>query len=348
MNTSIDIFLDLSKTEQNLKKFYLEHPERNLDSPHNEEEIIDVLNYCYSSDSTRIGSFASIIDEQAFIPENMDIAFVKHMRYTPAFWHTHEFFELLCAIKGRCRNIFEDTEIVMVPGDICIHSPGTTHTVCAFDDDSVLINILMRRTTFENNFLALMHNDSVLSNFFNRAFFNTTDIPYLIFHTKDDKNIEKYILDAYIESKSLHRYRKEMVNAQISQLIIYMLQEYEQNIEVPTINMEKKDSNLIYILRYMQANYSTITLQNLASFFNYSERQIQRIIVSATGMSFSENIQKQKIDRACYLLKESDRSITDICEEIGYTSQNNFRKIFHKRTGFTPTEYRCRFQCISI
>ena len=48
----------------------------------------------------------------------MDIAFVNLMQYTPAFWHTHEFFELLCAINGRCRNIFEDTEIVMVNAQI--------------------------------------------------------------------------------------------------------------------------------------------------------------------------------------------------------------------------------------
>ena len=283
MNTSIDIFLDLSKTEQNLKKFYLEHPERNLDSPHNEEEIIDVLNCCYSSDSTRIGSFASIIDEQAFIPENMDIAFVKHMRYTPAFWHTHEFFELLCAIKGRCRNIFEDTEIVMVPGDICIHSPGTTHTVCAFDDDSVLINILMRRTTFENNFLALMHNDSVLSNFFNRAFFNTTDIPYLIFHTKDDKNIEKYILDAYIESKSLHRYRKEMVNAQISQLIIYMLQKYEQN----KIDREEYENLLNQLLE---------TIKNQEEYEHFKNNEHSVGILTGVWMVARDLIQKMQDD----------------------------------------------------
>jgi len=102
--------------------------------------------------------------------------------------------------------------------------------------------------------------------------------------------------------------------------------------------MEKKDSNLIYILRYLHANYATITLPVLAAYFNYSERHIQRIIFSATGMSFSENIQKQRIERACYLLAESDCSITEISEEVGYVSLNNFRKIFYKHVGVTPSE----------
>lgn len=340
MNTAKAAFLELSDTELNLKRYYEEHPELHLDKPHDEDEVKYVLNQCYVYENTKIGTFSKTINEQTFIPDNMDIAFIRHMRYTPAFWHTHEFFELLCVLNGECKNIFSDTEIKMVPGDICIHSPSTTHTVCAFSDDCILMNILMRRSTFENSFLSLLRSDSIISNFFNRAFFNTTDIPYLIFHTNKDPLIEKHIMDSYAEASSLHRYRKEMVNAQVSQLIIYLMQKYESSIEIPSINMEKRDSNLIYILRYLQANYATITLPELASFFNYSERQIQRIIFSATGMSFSENIQKQRIERACYLLAESDRSITEISEEIGYVSLNNFRKIFLKHMGITPSEFR--------
>ncbi len=340
MNTAKAAFFELSKTEINLKRYYEDHPELHLDKPHDEDEVMDVLNRCYVNDNARINTFSTTINEQAFIPEYMDIAFVRHMRYTPAFWHTHEFFELLCVLDGECNNIFSDTEIKMVPGDICIHSPRTTHTVSAFSDDCILMNILMRRSTFENSFMSLLRSDSILSNFFNRAFFNTTDIPYLLFHTNKDPLIEKYIMDSYSEASSLHRYRKEMVNAQISQLIIYLLQKFESSIEIPSINMEKRDSNFIYMLRYLQANYATITLPELAAFFNYSERQIQRIIFSATGMSFSENIQKQKIERVCYLLAESDRSITEISEEVGYVSLNNFRKIFRKHVGVTPSEFR--------
>ena len=95
MNTAKEFFSELSKTELNLKRYYEEHPELHLDKPHNEDEVIDILNKCYVNDNTRIATFSTTINEQTFIPEYMDIAFVRHMRYTPSFWHTHEFFELL-------------------------------------------------------------------------------------------------------------------------------------------------------------------------------------------------------------------------------------------------------------
>jgi AraC-like DNA-binding protein len=57
-------------------------------------------------------------------------------------------------------------------------------------------------------------------------------------------------------------------------------------------------------------------------------------------MSFSQNIQNQKMQRAASLLTDSDMSISAICEQVGYPSQNNFRKMFARHFGVTPSEYR--------
>ena len=90
----------------------------------------------------------------------------------------------------------------------------------------------------------------------------------------------------------------------------------------------------------MQENYTSITLKDLADFFNYSERQIQRIIKNCTGMSFSQNIQKLKMRRAARLLTNPDLSVSAIAEELGYMDSGNFRHIFKKYYGMTPAEYR--------
>ena len=90
----------------------------------------------------------------------------------------------------------------------------------------------------------------------------------------------------------------------------------------------------------MQENYTTISLKELADFFNYSERQIQRIIRSCTGMSFSQNIQKLKMKQAARLLMNPKLSVSAIAEELGYMDSGNFRQIFKKYYGMTPAEYR--------
>lgn len=84
----------------------------------------------------------------------------------------------------------------------------------------------------------------------------------------------------------------------------------------------------MYVLRYMQANYKTVSLKELSSIFNYSERQLQRIIQNATGHTFIENIQNQKMKQAADLLQNSTLPVSEISERTGFQSLNNFRKIF--------------------
>ena len=111
---------------------------------------------------------------------------------------------------------------------------------------------------------------------------------------------------------------------------------------MPEIDTEGNDENVIFILKYMQENYSTVTLSSLAEFFNYSERQIQRIIKKSTGISFSENIQKLKMKHAAQLLMDPDRSVSAVAEDLGYSDVGNFRHIFKKYYGMSPAEYRSR------
>ncbi|MCC8151932.1 MAG: helix-turn-helix transcriptional regulator, partial [Lachnospiraceae bacterium] len=60
----------------------------------------------------------------------------------------------------------------------------------------------------------------------------------------------------------------------------------------------------------------------------------------STGMSFSQNIQKLKLRQAVRLIQNSNLSIATISDELGYSAPENFRKVFKKYYGMTPTEYR--------
>lgn len=97
---------------------------------------------------------------------------------------------------------------------------------------------------------------------------------------------------------------------------------------------------MVFILEYMQKNYTTITLSHLSDFFNYSERQMNRIIKTATGMTFGENIKKLRMNHAARLLSESSTAIRTIAELLGYYDVSNFRKIFKSYYGMTPSQYR--------
>ena len=223
---------------------------------------------------------------------------------------------------------------------LCIIAPGIIHAFSAFSDDDIILNIVIRKSTFESSFFGLLEGDDILSDFFKRVFYHTTEIPYLMFHTGINKTLPNYVSQAYREYQKNKRFKKQMINSILSEFFIVLFREHEQNISLPPIHMNRSDENLMFILRYMQSNFATVSLKEMSKFFNYSERQLQRLILNATGMTFRENIQKQKITKATELLLHSTLPISQICEQLGFKSSNNFRKIFFHYYQMTPSDFR--------
>ena len=281
------------------------------------------------------------INEHVFIPPELDCAFVKHSRYMPVFWHTHEFFEMLCVLSGECDNIFEQDRFQMKAGDICIHAPGTVHCVRAFSEDVILLNILIRKSTFERAFFSLMEEECILSRFFRTAFYKTVEMPYLLFRTDNDSQIHNLILNALDEYEDRKKYRRSLLNTILSELIIRMFQGYEDSITVPSLNENSgRSADIIKILRYMQNNYSSVTMSELSSRFGYSERHLQRLIFQTSGMSFRDAIQEQKLVKAAELLRNTDLTVQAVAEQTGFQALNNFRKLFSRRYHMSPAVYR--------
>lgn len=108
---------DLNVIEKELKQLYLKSPERNLNIPCSQDEIMDILLSAYTAmpDRNIANALTSQINEQIFIVQNMDIAFVRHARYIPAFWHRHDFFEIICVLNGNCSNHILERNIPMKP-----------------------------------------------------------------------------------------------------------------------------------------------------------------------------------------------------------------------------------------
>jgi AraC-like DNA-binding protein len=53
-------------------------------------------------------------------------------------------------------------------------------------------------------------------------------------------------------------------------------------------------------------------------------------------------LQRRRVERSMFLLRETERSVTDICFDVGFTSLGTFSRTFRDITGETPSEYRAR------
>lgn len=92
------------------------------------------------------------------------------------------------------------------------------------------------------------------------------------------------------------------------------------------------------ILKYIQNNYCSATVKDIAEKFGYSERQIIRIVKNCTGKRLSELLIELKMNKAVKMLLDSVNPKT-ISESIGYDSLSSFYRAFSNYFGCTPHKY---------
>lgn len=95
------------------------------------------------------------------------------------------------------------------------------------------------------------------------------------------------------------------------------------------------------IIRYINEAYSEpLTLGLLADRYFVSPWHLSRIFKEATGFSLTDYISLTRVKEAQRLLRETDRSITEVAANVGFDNFSHFGKTFKKITGLTPRDYR--------
>ncbi|MFD7710167.1 helix-turn-helix domain-containing protein [Streptomyces sp. NPDC059785] len=80
----------------------------------------------------------------------------------------------------------------------------------------------------------------------------------------------------------------------------------------------------------------------LARIAHVSPAHFTRTFRSTFGETPHRYLQRRRVERAMFLLRETDRSVTDICFEVGFGSPGTFSRTFRDIVGKSPREYRKR------
>lgn len=83
-----------------------------------------------------------------------------------------------------------------------------------------------------------------------------------------------------------------------------------------------------------------ITIEDLAAHTNLSTSYLSRLFKEEVGISISDYIREQKIEKAQNLLKFCDYSLIEITNYLSFSSQSHFIQTFKKLVGMTPKKYR--------
>nr|WP_281497058.1 helix-turn-helix transcriptional regulator [Ornithinimicrobium sp. F0845] len=85
-----------------------------------------------------------------------------------------------------------------------------------------------------------------------------------------------------------------------------------------------------------------LDVPSLASAAHVSPAHFIRSFRSVFGETPHRYLQRRRVERAMFLLRTGDRSVTEICFEVGFSSLGTFSRTFTAIVGESPTAYRRR------
>ena len=281
----------------------------------------------------------AVQNEEGFISPGKDISVGRMLRYQPSNWHANTYFTVYYAFSGECPIHFQNEIVTLKSGDVLITAPGVILATPCFADDAVLSFYMMRASTFKSVFWNQLGDDNLLSKFFRLALSSEEATSYLYFRTENDPEIRHILLQIYREHQEDQLYAPQMVNSLMRLFFLLLLRRYEGTARLPRTEYFYWKHQFSAILSYIQTHYRRATLSDVAGRFNYSTRQVSRIVQECTGENFGDLIRELKMKKAAELLRDRRMPPDQVAEEVGYATVNSFYRSFTDYYGLPPVEW---------
>ena len=109
----------------------------------------------------------------------------------------------------------------------------------------------------------------------------------------------------------------------------------------------RSDEPAALIRKYIEKNYLSISsLDDICQSFHYSKNHVINIFRDKYGITPFEYINDVKIRRAMYLLEVTSKSIDEIAAESGFNHYSHFYRLFMRKNGISPFEWRRRVRVL--
>jgi AraC-like DNA-binding protein len=106
-------------------------------------------------------------------------------------------------------------------------------------------------------------------------------------------------------------------------------------------DVEESNRRLLRARDAMDRAYAEpLDVRAVAAVAHVSEAHFIRSFRAVFGETPHRYLQRRRVERSMFLLRETDRSVTDICLDVGFTSLGTFSRTFRDIVGETPSRYR--------
>lgn len=256
--------------------------------------------------------------------------------------HYHDYVELLYGIDCDTKILCDGKEYTMRSGDITVINSKQPHTVTVNSSTAKYIVIKFmpqilyaaEQSVFEFKYLIPFLADSEqYKKSFKRAEIEHSEIPSIMNRIMKEWNEKNYGYEI-----ALRIY--------VTEIVLWLIRRWNTEEASADLNGETDEvmASVQRAVEYAQKSFQDATSEEAAKLCNLSYSYFSRIFKRIMKKSFTDYVTYVKLSEAKRLLSSTDKSITDISFETGFSTTSYFIERFKSQVGMTPMKFRkiCR------
>lgn len=297
-------------------------------------EHLGIIDYELDQSSRRT------LSREFYFRPGIGITYSKHPRFVDCPPHRHDFFELTYVYRGSVWQTVNNSRILIEEGSLLLLDTNVRHSLERVDADTFVINIMMTEEYFHEVLMKQFSRSNRITEFiFSALYRHSLSGNYLYFPLGNDPEIRHCITAVLLELKHGEPGSTEIVNSFMT--ILFSLLARERNCQdAGPSGSGTASASVVSILDYISLHYMDLTLEKTADRFHFSPNYLTRLLKKYTGKTFISIILELKLEHAAMLLKNTPLPITQAASASGFQNMNYFYKLFKKKYGCTPKQFR--------
>ena len=251
--------------------------------------------------------------------------------------HWHRYVEIGLCLEGEGQFLYSYKQYPVEPGDIFINNDYENHVAVADagQESRFIFLILMP------SFISDSSNHSANQQYMKTFRYNPPDFVNRIAHsTETARRITRQIKRGYEVYQAKENMWEMELDIIVRRILLelalhYFRQEGEESAR------QKLNPKILAARSYMTQHYNqNVTLEEVARQVGLNTTYFRHLFKQETRISFKEYLTHLRLSNARQLLANSDISVQQVIEEVGYTNISQFYRVFRQHYHMTPAEYR--------
>ncbi len=303
------------------------------------EEEREILEGRKDVDAARYNLSASmVVDSQKLLKRGQLIELRPHTRFIHFPRHTHNYIEVVYMCSGATTHIINQTTVELKTGELLFLSRDAVQEILPASENDIAVNFIILPEFFDRSLDMIGVENNLIRTFLTDCLKNDAgQVSYLHFQVADVLPIQNLMEN--LIWMLLHRQpnKRSMNQTTMGLLFLHLLNEMDKL----AIGRDHPDEELTFtVLGYIEEHYKDGSLSVLADALHYDLYALSRLIKSTTQKTYTELLQEKRLNQAAWLLTHTALSVNDIGLDVGYSNFSYFYKIFRRRFGCSPREYR--------